>query len=401
MKKILKYLAIFTASILVFTACNDEELDWNKIEFQAAPAFADAVSITGIQDSSFVLNLEPASAEGYIFYIVQASSKDDITDPIYIVEKGEKEKVEDMDVISVTISNLAQYTQYEVFALQTNAQGVPSAINTTTATTIDNWAPTITSFSPAKGSENVSITADFVITFSEPVTYVSGKTIRLFSDFASYDETIAEENIIVEGNVVTIIHSEWPYEDYINLEMDEGAFVDGTDHPSAAIVYYPATPNYWIYTQSHVDFTNLVGHFYVASENEIGFGNGERGGYWVDIERTGEYEITIYNLRFSGAELILTLNPDGNTIVVADQWTGLVHTSTGQNIMASDTDPYDIGVDYVPGSFDPATGELIFYTHYYIAAGFFGFYTYDLKLAEIPAGIETGPTNIDFTYNQK
>mgnify|MGYP001317559231 CR=1 FL=1 len=302
-----------------------------------------------------------------------------------------------------TYTGLMPYTQYRVFAIGQNRDGVPSEMVITGSIRTQDFAiPVISSFSPAKGAEDIAIDADLTLTFSEPVTYVSGKNIRLSSDGGTYDETILAASLVISGNVVTIEHGDWPYGDYINLEIEEGAFIDASGNACAAINLYPTTPNYWFETMPEIYFENITGHYYVASENEIGFGNGERGGYWVDIEQVGDYEIAIYDLRFSGATLVLTLDPSTKSIVVADQWTGIVHGGTGQDIMASDTDAFGVGAStgIVPGSYDDATGELIFFTHYYIAAGYFGFYTYELQKAIPPKGMANGPKDNDFSIYQ-
>lgn len=304
---------------------------------------------------------------------------------------------------TITYSGLLPNTSYRLFGIGHNTDGVVSTLVITDAVVTQDFAnPVISSFSPAKGDEDISITEDIVLTFHEPVTYVSTKSIRLFSDYAAYDELIPAENISVVGNVVTISHSDWPYDDYINLEMEEGTFVDENGNPSAAYLYYPASPNYWFSTAPEIYFDKITGHYYVTSENEIGFGYGESGGYWVDIEQTDYYEISIYNLSFNGATLVLTLDPSDHSIVVAEQSTGVVHPSSGEDIMASDTDPFGVGesTGIVPGSYDEETGKLIFYTYYYISLGQFGFFTYELDMAIPPKGVVTGPKDSNFTFKQ-
>ena len=105
----------------------------------------------------------------------------------------------------------------------------------------------------------IPVDVDVVLTFNEPVTYNATKVINLFSDGGTYDEIISEENVVVDGNVVTISHTEdFAYNDYINLIMDEGAFVDAAGNLSAEYVVWSGVPNYYFHTATQIDFTNLT-----------------------------------------------------------------------------------------------------------------------------------------------
>jgi len=238
MKKILKYLAIFTASILVFTACNDDELDWKKLEYQAATnAFTGAITITSIQDSSFIANFQPAVL-GSIYYIMQDSSEADITDNIALIEDGEFLKVETLDeVISVQFSDLVQNTTYEIFAVNVNASGVPSAIHEKIlVTTIDTYAPVLLSFTPAGQDPRALANQPIVLTFDEPIaSYDATKTLWYHSYFYGVDYVVPEDSITISGNQVIVNLGLLKYNDYCFLDIEEGAFLDYNGNVNEAI----------------------------------------------------------------------------------------------------------------------------------------------------------------------
>lgn len=395
-KNIFKLFGFFLAIVVIAVACEQEAFEeYSSVPADAAPTVT--VTIDSNTDSTLTVSYN-MNVAGRVTLAVLAAGVD--TPTVVTME------TQDADVLmahavsylehddgnaqgTVTYTGLMPYSQYWVVGLGHNTDGVPSEIVMTDLIRTQDFAsPVISSFSPAGGADGVEIDADIVLTFSEDVSYVSGKTITLTSDIMGYNEVVDEADIAVAGNVVTISHSDFPYSDYINLEMEAGTFVDASGNGSAEYFLWPATPNYWFETKPEIDFTKLVGGFYVSSENEIGFGSGERGGYFVNIEKEDDYTLRVTNLRFDGAELFLTLNPADNSITVADQ--AVVYNDYyAEDVYGYDTDPYGIGAGsgYVPGSYDSETGELSFYVWYYISLGSFGMYTYDLVHVEDPSKV--------------
>jgi hypothetical protein len=385
---ILKFIGFFV--LVAFLASCDKEAfeEYSSVPADAAPALT--VTIDSFTDSTITVSYSMTGA-GRVTLAVMPTS---IGAPTVSSLEKRSIKEDDYNYLeyfkheegsasgTMTYDGLKPNTSYTVYGIGHNLDGVASEmITSNTIKTLDFANPIIAGLSPGKGSSDVAIDKDIVITFSENVTYVAGKVITVFSDFGPLNEVITADNILVEGNKVTINCPDFPFEDYINLTMEAGTFIDEQGNECGAINAYPTAPNYWFETRPEIYFDNITGHYYVISENEIGFGDGESGGYWLDIERTGEYELTIYNLTFTGAELVLTLNPDDKSIVVANQSIGI--TAYGEDVMARDTDPYGVGEGsgIVPGSYDEETGELIFFANYYISLGNFGFYTYQLKPA--------------------
>lgn len=410
MKNIYKFIMlILVATSVTFFSCQEDPDYPALVDLGTNPTFVTDVAATNVADTGFTMTIT-SSITGVAYYVVTtAGSVEEAPTYIEIIDEDVEGTVksgtldfETADPVSMIFTDLDIYTSYDVFAVMTNDNGLSAQVSARiTITTTDNQDPSIESFVPAVGGL-AEIDEDIVITFNENVTYVSGKTLTLTSDFGGFNEVVASADILVVGNVVTISHSDWPYSDYINLEMEAGAFIDASGNESEEIFLWPTTPNYWFETKAEIDFTNLVGGFYVSSENEIGFGSGERGGYFVNIEQEDATTLVVYSLRFNGAELYLTLNPVDNSITVADQPV-VYHEGYGEDIYGYDTDPFGIGAGsgYVPGSYDEVTGNLSFYVYYYISLGQFGFYTCDLVKAEIPDKQAFGPGNQVEDYVQK
>src|SRR3989344_4815628 len=114
----------------------------------------------------------------------------------------------------------------------------------------DTTAPTVSSLSPSNTATGVSPSSDFVITFSESVSAVSGKniTIKKFSDDSTL-ETIAADNskVTISENVVTIKPSpDGGFQDLTlyYIVIDSGAFIDAASNAYAGI----GSREHWSFT---------------------------------------------------------------------------------------------------------------------------------------------------------
>ena len=92
----------------------------------------------------------------------------------------------------------------------TDAAGNSGGAGTTPTISIDTLPPTITTFSPADEATGVAISANIVLTFSEPVVALSGGTIELMTDYGSGHQSVEvfsvsdATRVTISGNVVTI-----------------------------------------------------------------------------------------------------------------------------------------------------------------------------------------------------
>ena len=406
---IIALIALFVVMAIGFSSCEDEDnyaTDYNT----GTPPTATVTLLAGsITDNGGTIVVS-SNQDGKVWYAAVPSAIDTITFEGYqfVLDEIDYYDAGNIDVesgVNDTVNlSLFEGNGYSVYVVATNEAGQSGTVSSALSITVtDESVPYISSFTPAKGVL-VPIDKEIVLTFNEPVTYDPTKTIELFSDGGTYNEVINEANITVNGNVVTITHEDWPREDYINLVMGKGAFTDASGNLSDEIVAYPGTPNYWIETESLIDWANLEGTFRVTSENEIGFEDGESGGYLVTAEHTGDTEFTIYDLWGAGSTIVLEFDPSDNSITIPLQEIGLTHTSSGQAIRAYDTDPFGVAGDsgYVPGTYDPKTGTLKFFAWIHVDLGSFGFYTYDLQLIPIPAkGEVNGASNKRVEMNVK
>ena len=297
---IIKFIGLFIA-IAFIASCEKEAFE----EYSSVPV-ADAPGLTLTIDSntdsaitvSYNMNMAgrvtlavlPASVDTPAIADMQGRPTADYY--YYKHDEGDAQA-------TITYEGLEPYTEYRVYGVGQNLDGVFSEIIMTEAVRTEDFAnPVITAFSPAKGELVFADSLDVVLTFSEPVTYVSGKEIRLFADYGTFDEVIIEDNIIVDGKTVTLKHGKYTYEDYINLTMEEGAFVDASGNQSSAVLDYPATPNYYFET-SYAPAVDLVGEW-TLTENSL-----------YDGDANAIYDVTI------------SLGNNPNELVIDTLWSAL------------------------------------------------------------------------------
>ena len=397
----IKYLDIlslfFISAVILISSCKEEDKWGGTTYTKYAPAtLADPV-VSNVVDTAFTVTYTLADAGALNLFIVPAGTANpDSTD---IVNNATLRIEVDAagDVVytfALDSADIEPGASFDVFATAASSFGMLSKVSKVTVNTTDNRLPFVDwdACNPIlKAGEDVAVNQDILLAFSEDVSFVAGKEINFYSyDGAStFLFTLDDADISTSGKIATIKHPNVPYNMTIIMEVEAGAFIDAAGNEFAGIPWGYA----WFSTLQEIDFSKITGGYYVASENEIGFGNGERGGYWVTIEQFDDYTLQINNLRFDGATMLLSLNPADNTFTIADQLTGIVHTATGLDIMESDTDPYGVGAStgLVPGTYNPETGELNFYAYYYISLGQFGFYTYNLLKADVPTGQALGP----------
>lgn len=119
-----------------------------------------------------------------------------------------------------------------------NWQAVADA--TTYTWTIDTTAPTALSYSPSDESTNVLVNANLVLNFSENVTAVAGKTIKLFKTVGNVlSQTIsADSATYVSGSgtgTITINPPDLAFGTGYYIQIDAGAFKDSAGNSYAGI----------------------------------------------------------------------------------------------------------------------------------------------------------------------
>lgn len=118
-------------------------------------------------------------------------------------------------------------------------------------TTIDANNPVINSFTPTDESENVSISADLTITFSEDVNAVAGKYIKVVNETTLDMESIEASNVslvTISGSLVTINPTDFDGETRYHVLIDAGAFEDSESNPFGGI----SSTSYWNFTTEDI-----------------------------------------------------------------------------------------------------------------------------------------------------
>ena len=124
----------------------------------------------------------------------------------------------------------------------TGSTGNITTTGTVTAAGID-VPVSVSSFSPADGATNVSLTPTISITFNQNVIAVSGKNITLRSGSAAGTilQTIAATSASIAGGTVSITPSEFNYSTNVYVVVDDGAFKNTFNNSNALINTYDFT----------------------------------------------------------------------------------------------------------------------------------------------------------------
>lgn len=123
------------------------------------------------------------------------------------------------------------------------------SITTWSFTTVDANNPVINSFTPVDESEDVSISSNLTITFSEDVNAVAGKYITIVNETTALThETIEATNtgkVSISNDVVTIdLGNNFDGETTYHVLIDAGAFEDMDTNPFGGI----SSTSYWNFT---------------------------------------------------------------------------------------------------------------------------------------------------------
>lgn len=231
---------MFGAFLLLPTACtNLEEYDASKL----ADPVALSVVVAQVGDSTIQLTVTNPS-DGYVTLGVFEDPGDDLDlDPdaffrhnfegvIFKTVKASKNTA-----LTVEFDELIQNTDYVVYGVSSNADGVLGDIVRKSFTTSDSFTPNLLSVTPAIEGD-MSLTGELVLEFDEPVLYDSTKVL----DYDYYYEGITVENDVldvkVDGNVVTITVdslSRPKNGELIFVCWEEGTFTDLSDNPVEAL----------------------------------------------------------------------------------------------------------------------------------------------------------------------
>lgn len=186
--------------------------------------------------------------------VIKKSSDDSVIETI----DAQDAKVTGTGTTTITVNPAATLSEQTAYYVQIGADAFDDAagnsyagISNTTSwnfTTGDFTAPTVSTFSPVDNAENISITSDLIITFSEAVDAETGNiTIKKSSD-SSVIETInvISGNVTGSGTATITINpvNDLNYETGYYINIDATAFDDVNSNSYAGI----ADATAWTFT---------------------------------------------------------------------------------------------------------------------------------------------------------
>lgn len=239
---------------------------------------------------------------------------------------------------TITYEGLEPYTEYRVYGVGQNLDGVFSEIIMTEAVRTEDYVnPELLSWTPEGQNPKVSSDQPIVLTFSENVEYDNTKEVVFSSYFGGINEVVPEDSISISGNVVTINWGILPYNDYCFISYEEGAFADYTGNPAAEVISGVVggyLEGIWFRvetdpaTQIGVIFENFLGDYICTDYLNADSSTVDWGPYSVTISENEEteepYDVIIEGYwGYSAATFVVTFN-ENFTITANYQNIGLI-----------------------------------------------------------------------------
>jgi len=391
-------LGVATLLVSVLATSCYKENPYSPVNDILPGAAAPTVTVTDIADSSFVVNLV-SSATGYVSYVVLGGTGNEVTAEDIAKENagGLKEgnfKVSDATAtFSATADkDIEQYTQYEIFAVVTNADGVFGTVSEATVIrTTDSWNPERVVAADQTGDKTAQ-NGSFKLVYNEKVAVdLSTKKISIEYAFGDSIVDMTTANISVDGNEVVITPS-YPadYSDTLFLQVEEGAITDIKGQSADAITsgLHPTTGEYvGVYVIINEDpRTILTGDFYSISESNW-------GGMYVDnftiaLDPTSLDSLVITNLLGIGIPVKAFVDLENSVIKInADQEYIGNHAGVGGDVVL-----YEADDAIISGTFDE-DGVITMDDEwgYVIVSGAYAGYWYDKYISSVwyPGTLDT------------
>ncbi len=138
--------------------------------------------------------------------------------------------------LQVEFDELIQYTDYVVYAVSSNADGVLGEVVSLSFATSDSHSPELVATSPEVGTTEMPLTGELVLEFDEPVKYDSTKLLQYYFYFDDVTVLNPALNVKVVGSNVTITSDSMPRNgEYVFVSWAEGAFTDLSDNAVEAM----------------------------------------------------------------------------------------------------------------------------------------------------------------------
>jgi hypothetical protein len=284
MKKII-YSLLFTG--LLFTGCISHE-EYYSENYGTGPSVE--ITISSVQDNSFVVSITPASGTKYYsYYIVQSDAVIDINaESLLKASYGGSMMINASETASVTLTTAASpFTTYQVYAVASNDKGTLGDVSHQTVFTTDGETPVPTNFQ--QSSANPALVQ---VAFSEAIRRGVGEVKITY--IKNYDplnpETVVLDNkqITVSGSTVVFEVPEPMSGIWFAISWDKGAFIDVADNETPAFNSGLNSTGqfYGIYARIPVEA------FAVADENLIE--SATYFGDWQTFEVEWAFDFNIY-----------------------------------------------------------------------------------------------------------
>jgi hypothetical protein len=238
-----KYILYIVCAALAITGCTkfDEE---TPIPFVKGPAVA--IAVTAATDSSVTFTVTPDAVAGYYSYLLTADGALAAVDSSRLLKLSydgvAKATVNynDSTTARIYVKGLVPNTNYRIYAVASNTEGMAGGVANVGAHTGDNGE--------APGPKAVNIAGTVVaVTFSEPVVRGEGAVSVTFHAIyaqasAEYNQTVAvpADNVSASGTTLSIKLPPLPGPDvvpagaYVSITYEAGAVNDLSGTPCAA-----------------------------------------------------------------------------------------------------------------------------------------------------------------------
>jgi hypothetical protein len=240
MKRLFTYISMLTLAVACETVMTPIASDMKK---------ADGVDITVTEtkDESVTFTLAPKAESAYYSYLVEEANEPSELDAesVYseayktaegVVKTGSFKWTNETATAVVTVKNLAPNTTYQVYAVAATPMGFVGEVCNASFKTSDTVAPELVDY---EAEDNV-----VTLIFNESVIRGEGaltagvyamNSAEIETGVAVGSVTVAEENIVVAGNNVTVTVAGLPAGAFYAVNFPEGAFKDPSNNKAAAL----------------------------------------------------------------------------------------------------------------------------------------------------------------------
>lgn len=222
------------SAILLFSNCADFD-EFSSLDKKAAPDVTITTSAVG--DSTFTLVVAPQEGTQYYSYVVKEEDAPNLPSAALLLAGNVKDavaggvlKYADNQTFTIVLEGLVQNTNYQIYAVAGNDQGITGEVSHIQVLTTDSYRPIIKKFA---GEKNL-----LKLAFDELLERGEGRITIDYYFINEPKQVISVENpvdsIQVNGNEVNITLRDYPGV-YACVSYEEGAFKDLQGQPCKKI----------------------------------------------------------------------------------------------------------------------------------------------------------------------